>query len=75
MVTPYIGIGDIGSSPVLTTKKIKVMIYWDLLLLAVHVVNAIMFKKRKDYNWSNLSWFFAGWQLALTLQHLKEALV
>ena len=72
MVTPYIGIGDIGSNPILTTKKIKVMIYWDLLLLVVHIMNAIMFKKRKEHNWSSFSWFFAGWQLALTLQHLKE---
>jgi hypothetical protein len=50
------------------------MIYLDLFLLVVHVLNGIMFRKRKEYNWSNLSWFFAGWQLALTLQHLKEVL-
>ena len=48
------------------------MVYLDLFLLAVHIVNAIMFKKRKEHNWSSFSWFFAGWQLALTLQHLKE---
>jgi hypothetical protein len=48
------------------------MIYLDLLLLAVHVLNGIMFKKRKEYNWSNFSWFFAGWQLAMLLQHLRE---
>ena len=48
------------------------MIYWDLLLLAVHVVNAIMFKKRKEYNWSNFSWFFAGLQLGFIFIHLRE---
>jgi len=50
------------------------MIYLDLLLLVVHVLNGIMFKKRKEYNWSSFSWFFAGWQLAMLLQHLKEML-
>ena len=49
------------------------MIYLDLLLLVVHVLNGIMFRKNKDYKWSNFSWFFAGWQLAMLLQHLKEA--
>jgi hypothetical protein len=48
------------------------MIYLDLLLLVVHVLNGIMFKKRKEYNWSSFSWFFAGWQLAMLSQHLKE---
>jgi hypothetical protein len=51
------------------------MIYLDLFLLAVHVLNGIMFRKRKDYNWSSFSWFFAGWQLALTLQHLREMIL
>jgi hypothetical protein len=46
--------------------------YLDLLLLVVHALNGIMFRKNKQYKWSNFSWFFAGWQLALTLQHLKE---
>jgi len=50
------------------------MVYFDLFLLTIHVLNGVFFRKNKQYKWSNLSWFFAGWQLALTLQHLKEML-
>jgi hypothetical protein len=48
------------------------MIYLDLGLLAIHVLNGIMFRRNKQYKWSNLSWFFAGWQLAMLLQHLGQ---
>jgi hypothetical protein len=48
------------------------MIYLDLLLLAVHVLNGIMFRKNKEYKWSNFSWFFAGLQLGFVLIHLRE---
>jgi hypothetical protein len=34
------------------------MIYLDLGLLVVHVLNGIMFRKNKEYKWSNFSWFF-----------------
>jgi hypothetical protein len=48
------------------------MIYLDLFLLAVHVLNGIMFRKDKDYKWSNFSWFFAGLQLGFIFIHLRE---
>jgi len=48
------------------------MIYLDLFLLAVHVLNGIMFNKDKDYKWSNFSWFFAGLQLGFIFIHLRE---
>jgi len=50
------------------------MIYLDLFLLAVHVLNGIMFRKDKDYKWSNFSWFFAGLQLGFIFIHLREIL-
>jgi len=48
------------------------MIYLDLGLLVVHVLNGIMFRKNKEYKWSNFSWFFAGLQVGFLLQHLAE---
>jgi hypothetical protein len=48
------------------------MIYLDLGLLVVHVLNGIMFRKNKEYKWSNFSWFFAGLQLGFVLIHLRE---
>jgi hypothetical protein len=48
------------------------MIYFDLFLLVVHVLNGIMFRKNKQYKWSNFSWFFAGLQLGFIFIHLKE---
>ena len=48
------------------------MIYLDLGLLVVHVLNGIMFRKNEQYKWSNFSWFFAGMQLAWLIQHLAE---
>ena len=48
------------------------MIYLDLGLLVVHVLNGIMFRKNKEYKWSNFSWFFAGLQFGYVLIHLRE---
>ena len=48
------------------------MIYLDLGLLVVHVLNGIMFRKNKEYKWSNFSWFFAELQLGFVFIHLRE---
>ena len=48
------------------------MIYLDLFLLAAHAINGIMFRKRNEYKWSNVSWFFAGLQLGFIFIHLRE---